>query len=224
MRPDPTWPGTLLALCGGSVALGVLVPPSYHRAVAAVALGGFCLVAGVRGVRTGRRLLGGVGIVAGCGLALAAPAVFLVGALGYGTGTTVLAGLLGLFVLPLALAPVRRGRERALLTIGTGLLVLAVAVTGVSQRASLPTLLVAIVAAVWAWDIGEGAVSLGEQVGVRARTVEVELAHGGASVAVGGVGAGAALAVHRVGATGLPLAVVVVLLVAALTLLVALYN
>ena len=68
------------------------------------------------------------------------------------------------------------------------------------------------------WDFGEQAITVGEQVGVRAHTTRGELRHALFSTAVGiGIG-GVVLGVHSATTGGFPVESLVVLLVAALLL------
>ncbi|PSP93852.1 hypothetical protein BRC91_07940 [Halobacteriales archaeon QS_4_62_28] len=60
---------------------------------------------------------------------------------------------------------------------------------------SLPVLFGSLIAAVLVWDAGEFGTTLGQEVGRDAATRRAELVHASGSLAVGGVGAGAALAI-----------------------------
>ncbi len=152
----------------------------------------------------------------GSALALAAGALAL--APGVSTvGAGVLVGAVGLLALFNGLLFARRG----LVTLGSTLLVAGVLVAGVEGA---PTLLVlsGVVAGVFAWDVGQNALELGEQLGREAETARVELLHAGTSAAVGLATAGLAYGVSLVGVGGRPVAAVVLLLFAAAALVAAL--
>ncbi|MBX0295736.1 DUF7519 family protein [Haloarcula nitratireducens] len=142
----------------------------------------------------------------------------------FSDGIELYPGLVGLFVLVLALGPVWAGRERALVSVGSGLLLISVIASAGVYGTDTTGLLVAGVGTVLAWDLAERAVNLGEQVGREAETRTVELTHAGATAAVGG---GAILAVQVIvdaDVTGLSLPVLASLLGSGLLLTLALYN
>jgi hypothetical protein len=93
--------------------------------------------------------------------------------------------------------------------------------TGAGAAAEL-FLLVGTAATVVAWDVGQNAVGLGEQLGQEAETTRAELAHIGATLVVGGVTVGVAYGLYQVAGSGQPLPALVMLLVAALVLTTAL--
>ncbi|MFC4407466.1 DUF7519 family protein [Haloarchaeobius iranensis] len=93
--------------------------------------------------------------------------------------------------------------------------------TGAGAAAEL-FLLVGTAATVVAWDVGQNAVGLGQQLGQEAETTRAELAHIGATLVVGGVTVGVAYGLYQVAGTGQPLPALVMLLVAALVLTTAL--
>lgn len=130
--------------------------------------------------------------------------------------------LLGLFVLFVGLAPIRRGWERRLVATGAALLWLGVVTGGVVQNTGPVTLLIAGIAVVFAWDAAEQSVSLGRQIGREAKTIRAEVTHGFGTAGVGvGVFIVTAL-LYRFGADGLPLGGFVALLVAGFVLAIAL--
>lgn len=85
-------------------------------------------------------------------------------------------------------------------------------------------LLASLAAAVVAWDAGEQAINLGEQLGRNARTWSVEVSHTAGTTAFGGLAIGAAMTIHRADVTGLPIESLLLLLAAAVVLMVALYE
>lgn len=91
------------------------------------------------------------------------------------------------------------------------------------QDAAVALMLGATASTVAAWDCGEQAVNLGQQIGRQASTWRAELVHGGAGVLVGGVGVGVGMAFVTVGVTGLPLMGLTTLPAAAVVLRAGLY-
>lgn len=81
-----------------------------------------------------------------------------------------------------------------------------------------PWVLTAAVAAVVAWDAGQNAIGLGEQLGREADTARAELAHTGATVAIGATTGGVAYVLYLVAGGQQPLPAVLLLLVAVLVL------
>lgn len=158
--------------------------------------------------RSPARLSGGLSLGAG-GVAVAAGGTALGGALGVG-------GLLLLAVGQL------RG-TRAAVTAGAWLALAGIVVAG-TAGASPAVMLVGTAAAVLAWDFGEQAINLGEQLGRSARTRNAELVHAANStlVAVAAVAVGYGL--FLAGSGGQPVTALVVLLGAALLLAAALRD
>lgn len=133
-------------------------------------------------------------------------------------------GMLGVAVLALGVIPARGRGSRRLVKVGSGLLLLSVFATAVVVKPPLQTLLVGTVATVLAWDLGENAVGLGAQLGRRAETYQVELAHGIGSAAVGAAAVVAGKAVAGVGTPGFPLGVFALLLIGLVLLAGALHE
>ncbi|WP_255197382.1 DUF7519 family protein [Halorarius litoreus] len=157
---------------------------------------------------------------------------FVAGPSNVGQGLTLAAGL----VAALALAPVVPAigigvlatglfayalREQSRRTLGVAVAVLVVGLLVGGVYGTPPELLVISAAAtVLAWDVGDNALSVGEQLGRRARTERLELVHAAASLAVAVVGAAFVYGVFRVAGGGQPLLAVFLLLFGA-TLIVA---
>lgn len=220
----PTGPGSLLAVCAAAVTVGLVATGVDQRLALSIVLAG--VVAGgvgARGYRRGRRV-GGLALTLAGGAAVAGGvALGVVRTGGVAARAELLAGLVGVGLLGAGLAPVRVGRERTLVTAGAGALVVGTCLAGL-VGASVPSLLGATTAAVVAWDAGERAVSLGEQVGPTAPTLTVELGRTAATSLYGAAVVGAGLLVRDAGVTDVPLAGLVLLLGAALALTIALYN
>lgn len=187
-----------------------------------VALAGVAV--GMEAVRSGRELAGGVVVVAA---AVGAAAVVLFAATRPGPIVPVvelLPGLFGLAVLTLGVTAAFPGRERLFVTAGTAIVLANAFLSGLVYGAETLALLGATAATVVAWDLGEQAVNLGEQVGRPARTWPAEVTHGAGSAGIGVAAAGLGAGVYGVGVTDLPLAALAVLLGAAVVLAAALYN
>lgn len=143
----------------------------------------------------------------------------LFGVLGAGLSalTAAVPGLVGLLLVAVGAF---RGSRRAL-SAGVVVLLVAVLVAGVSGGATAG-LLVGTLGALLAWDLGENAVTMGEQLGRAADTRRAELAHAASSIAVGAVGAGVVYGLYLVASGGQPLTALVFLLVGLVLLAVVL--
>lgn len=149
-----------------------------------------------------------------------------------GRGLTVSAGLLASVSLAPAFPAVgvgvvatatlayglREGSER-LLGAGVATLVGALLLGGVLGTPA-ELLVIAAGATILAWDVGDNALGVGEQLGRNARTGRLELVHAAASLAVAVVGSAVAYGVFRLAGGGRPVLAVVLLLLGA-TILVA---
>ena len=121
-----------------------------------------------------------------------------------------------------ALAPALLIGSRRLVHLGTVGLVVGILFAGATGSgrggATELLLLVGTASSVVAWDVGQNAIGLGEQLGRETETSRAELAHLGASVVVGAVTAGTAYGFYQVAGSGQPVAVLVMLLVAVVAL------
>ncbi|WP_436925501.1 DUF7519 family protein [Halosimplex amylolyticum] len=133
-------------------------------------------------------------------------------------------GMVGVLVLALGVIPARGRGSRRLVKVGSGLVLLSVFATAVVLKPPLQPLLVGTVAAVLAWDLGENAIGLGVQLGRRAETSRVELAHGLGSAAIGAGAVVAGKTVAGVGTPGFPLGVFALLLIGLVLLAGALHE
>ena len=102
--------------------------------------------------------------------------------------------------------------SRGAVTLAAACLLLAILLAG-ARGAAPEALLVASLGAVLAWDIGEFAVGVGEQLGRDADTSRLELVHAAVTLLIGAVAAGVGYAVYRGIAGGQPMAALVFLLV-----------
>lgn len=222
-RPHPV--GPVAAVLVGAVGLALPAGAWTQIRPIGVELAGLALVlAGVELYRRESPVVGGAAAVAGSGVALGGVA------LGFSLPTTaaarveLLPGMLGLFVLLFGAVRIRERFARPLLLAGAGLLFVSVLASGVVRGAGLFQLLGATVAIVVAWDVAEHGLSLGDQVGRRARTLENRAVNGGASLAVGGVGVALAWLLLEIGPTRMSLSGFLLLLVAAVVLALALLD
>jgi len=147
--------------------------------------------------------------------ALVAVAASAITAIAAGVGSLAGGAVAGLGVAVVAPAVIV-GRRWAVDLGGLGLLG-GVALGGAGDVSEL-WVLTAAVAAVVAWDAGGNAISLGEQLGRDADTASAELAHVGATVAVGTTTGGVAYVLYLLAGGQQPLSAVLLLLVAVLVL------
>jgi hypothetical protein len=222
-RPAPLSAALSVLAAAAAVAL-VATAPAQRLALLLVVAGLVPLAGGIELARRGHVLLGVVVGLLGIGAVGGGIGLGYLRLAGFTLVVELLPGLVGLAVLTLALGPVRQGRERLLLSAGTGLVFVTLLVSGVLYETDVRTLLAAGVLTVLSWDLAERAVNLGEQVGREARSYPVELVHGGATLAVGGVAVVLTQFIAGANVQGLPLLALAGLLAAAFTLLAALYN
>lgn len=119
----------------------------------------------------------------------------------------------GLLATALSAYGLRR-QSRTALDVAVATLVVALLVGGL--YGTPPELLVvSAVTTVLAWDIADNALTVGEQLGRRARTERLELVHAAATLSVAVVGAAVAYGVFRLAGGGRPLLALVLLLLGA---------
>ncbi|MDS0295933.1 DUF7519 family protein [Halogeometricum luteum] len=232
----PTRPGGALALLAAVAVVGAVTSdatggtgggllggvPVAGLALSLLGVAGLVAAAGVR--RRGHPLLGGLLLLAGAGVGVAGVAAATTGGEALPARLVAGAGVLGVGLVGAGVAPLRSNRAGALVTVGAAALTVAVVLAGLLTEAGATPLLAAMVAAVVAWDAGERAVSLGEQVGVAARTWPVEVGRTAATAGYGALVVAATLGVRGMGVTDVPLLGLLLLLCAAVASLVALSN
>lgn len=186
-------------------------------------LAGLAVVAlGALAARRGHRTVGiAVGLV-GTVVCVGAIAGFAAGTAALSETLELLPAFLGLAVLTAALVPVRGDGSRLLVKAGSAGLFAAVVLAGLFQSAGLTLLLVAAVGSIVAWDAGEHAIGVGEQLGARASTWRCELPHIAATALVGVLGALTIFAVRGVANDSLSLPAFAMVFVAMVLLTVAL--
>jgi len=138
-------------------------------------------------------------------------------ALAAGSPTGAVVGVLAVALLAPGLV---RGQRR-LVDLAAATLFVGAAVVAVEGAPPVP-LVVAGAAAVAAWDVGENAISVGEQLGRAADSRRAELVHAGATVAIAAGVAVVGVAGFRLTTTTQPVTTVAVLVVAVLALTAAL--
>lgn len=215
--------GSVLALLVASLAVAAVASePGQRTALTVGTAGAIGLWAGIRWSRDSSLGYGlailGVFIVS-TGLVLGVTRTASVR-----TAVEVVPGLVGIATLAAGLGPIHMGHKRLVISAGTGLVLVAVLVSGAIRGASTLALLAGGGITVVAWDLAEQAVSLSEQVGEAAATHRVELVHGGATAGFAGLAVGTTWVVRGFDVTGLPLVTVLFLLAAAVTLTLVLYN
>lgn len=224
-RSRPLVLSSFLAIIAGAAAVALVATAgSQTRALLVESVGLVLLWAGVDSHRRGLSLLGGLMAVAGLGTVLLALGLGFSGTATFSETAELVPGMLGLLGLVLGVADIRDGWGRPLVTGGAALLLVGVVTSGVVYGAEAAPLLVATAATIVAWDLGEQAINMSEQVGRTARSWGVELFHGGASAFVGGSIVVAALAVRGIQLGHVSFAGLLVLLGAIVVLTVALYN
>lgn len=122
-------------------------------------------------------------------------------------------GLLGLLVIAVGVA---RGSRR-LLTIGAFVLLVGI-LSGSLVSAPPELLLPGAIATVLAWDFGEQAINVGEQLGREANTQTLEIMHAASSTIVGIAAGALGYGVYLAGGGGQPVTALVFLLIAMLAL------
>lgn len=123
------------------------------------------------------------------------------------------AGILGLTVLATGVAYGYRGLVDAG---GLGLLLSTILVGFASIEY---VALLSAVSTVVAWDVGNNAIDVGEQLGREAETQRIELLHAGSTTVVGLLTAGVSYAIYQTASSGQPVTAVFFLLLAALALI-----
>lgn len=231
---QPTRPGGVLAVLAAVVVVGVVTSGGgamFATGVESVELGvglelvGVALLGAAAALRRrGRDVVGGLLLLAGAGAALGGVVAVAGGGGTMAERLVAITGVAGLGVVGAGVAPLRSNRARGVVTAGAAVLTLAVVLGGVLTDIEALPLLGAMVATVVAWDAGERAVSLGEQVGVRARTWPVEVGRTAATAAYGAAVVAVTLVVREMNVTDVPLVGLLLLLCGTVAVLVALSN
>ncbi|CQR52975.1 MULTISPECIES: DUF7519 family protein [Haloferax] len=212
-----------LSLFAAALSVSVVVSGASAGLFAAVA--GLVITSeGAHRFRTGRQLLGVLGLLVGVLVAVGGAGAAAASAAGRPQLIETGLGILGVFCLGLGVLPLRGAGSRGLCKLGCASVLLTVVAGGLFQTAGLLALLVSCAALVVSWDAAENSISVGEQLGRESRTWTIEAAHFGGSALVGGVAVGAGLVVRDLGTPGLPLHAVAFMLVALVFLTLALHD
>jgi hypothetical protein len=221
----PTAVGSSIAVVAALVAVGLVGTTSAQRLALGVDAAGIVVLAlgGVAWHR-GHRLVGGVVAFAGVGISLASVGVVLTQGETVSERVEILPGLLGPLFVACGVLPLWKRFARTFVSVGAAFVVVTLGLSGLVHGAEMMPLLWSFTATVVAWDAGEQAINLGEQLGNDARTWPVELSHSGATAVYGGLAVAAAVGFHDLDVTGVPLVGLFALFGAAVLLLVGLYN
>lgn len=223
-RPTRVASGLAVLAAAGAVA-AVATLPGQRAAilVALVAVAG--IAAGDVFVRTDDTAVGWGLVCGGVVLAVASLGIGVGFTTGYTPRAELLPGLIGVVLVGIGVLGLERVPSRRLVSAGVAFVLSGIVLSGLVRGAQAPGLLAGAAAAVVAWDAGEHAIGLGEQLGREARTWPVELVHVASTGLVGAsAGAGALVLAGLVGTRRVPLVGLVAMLAAALVLLVALYR
>lgn len=163
-------------------------------------------------------------VLVGSVTALGAVAYAVVAPPTFADKIVLLPGVLGVAFVAVAFVPLRTGWERRVLAVGIAWLLASVMMAAVMKEATKMDMLGGMAAAILAWDAGKQAISLGEQVGREAETKLVTMVHSLASGIVAALAVGASIWLYDLDVTGVSLAGLALLLGAAITLAIALYN
>jgi hypothetical protein len=135
-------------------------------------------------------------------------------------GTSALASSVGIALgaggFLVVVAAVVRGSRRAV-TLGAVALLVAVLFGGLQSDAPY-LLLPGVMATVLAWDLGEQAINVGEQLGRAAETTQLEAAHAAGSTVVAVGAGGLGYGIYLVSSGGQPVTALVFLLLAVVVL------
>lgn len=212
-------------MAAGVLAVGLVASDGPQlRALGIEVVGLLAIAAGIELRHGDHRLVGAVVALGGAATATVSVLAGFTGVPSLSGRIELLPGMVGLVLLVAGVSGLRSGWERHLVTAGTALILVSAAGSGVVLGAGSLALLASVVATIVAWDVGEQAIDLGEQVGRQAGTRSVELVHGVGGAAVGAVAVGLAVGIEVIAVTGAPLAGLVALLGAGVVLLLALYN
>lgn len=214
-----------LAVAAAAVAAWQTSPGDAAAVPLLVVVAGVAALAGGAVLRgRGRSALGWVALAAGVACLAAGVGLGFVRASGVSARLRLLPGLVGVALVGAGVAPLRGAGSRRLCKAGAVAAFLGVLAASVVAHLGAGPALAATAGAVLAWDFGEHAVGVGEQLGRDAGTLPAEFAHGVGSLLAGGVAVFAGRAVTGVGPSGLSLPALVLLLASVVALSLALHG
>ena len=221
---QPTYAGSALAVVTAACVTGVLASQPIQLSIVGVEAVGALLLLGSGLVRRrGHRVLGGGLIVVGCGLICLTLALSLLVPAGLFERIAFLGGALATACVVLGVFPLRKSWAGGLVGLGITLFSCSlVLLVWVSNPSGLQVLL-GVGLTIVTWDMGEHAITLGDDVGRSARTYQVAVTHFVGSLGVGLTAGTVALVVSRVEVPALPTAALALLLGAVLLLLLVLF-
>lgn len=117
---------------------------------------------------------------------------------------------LGIGGIGMIAATLLRNGSRRLVSLGTASLFLSVVIAG-GFGAPVEFLLLSTITTVLAWDFGQNAISLGEQMGRQTETQRNELIHASTSMIVGFVGGGLGYLIYLTSSGGHPVSALVLI-------------
>lgn len=215
----------VVAVLAAAAVVALLAPTGSLRGTLALELAALAVLAGGFTLRhRGHRAVGLAGVLVGAVATLAVSGLALARTNGLDEALVTLPGVLGVAAVVLGVAPARGSGSRTLVKLGTAGAFLSVLGAGLFNVVPTRTLLVATAGTVVAWDAGDRAISLGEQLGRLAQTRRLEAVRTGSTLLVGAVAVALAPIVEGFGSPGLPLAALVALLVSVLLLTAALHG
>lgn len=221
----PTRISSTIAVVAALVAVSLIASsPAQQLALGVDAAGIVALALGGAAWHRKHRIAGALVVLAGLCLVLLSVGVAGTRPQTVSDRIEIIPGLLGAAFVACGVLPLSKRFARVFVSTGAAFVVATIGLSGIVHGAGMLSLLGSFTATVVAWDAGEQAINLGEQLGVDARTWPVELSHSGATAAYGGVAIAAAVGFHTVGVTDVPLLGLFALFGAAVLLLIGLYN
>ena len=136
-----------------------------------------------------------------------------------GVTLSLIVGLLGMVGV---VSGIRRG-SRGILTLGgLGLLIGVVLVGLLGAHPTL--LLIGVITVALTWDISENGITVGERLGRKAETHQIEIAHIATTIGITTLSAGSAYSVYQLSIEGESPVILVTLLISAVVLTIGLRN
>lgn len=222
----PTGLSAALAVAAVALAAWQVTPDAAPRArLLLVQAGGILALAAGTALRSrNRRLLGAVTVAVGLAGLTAGVGLGFVHTAGAGERLRLLPGLVGVALVGTGVAPLGGTGSRRLCKAGAAAAFVGVLAASVVNQLQVGPALVATAGTVLAWDFGEHAIGLGEQVGRDAATLPSELTHAVGSLLAGGAAVFAGQAATGVGPSGLSLPALVLVLASVVALSLALHG
>lgn len=214
-----------LAVAAAAVAVWQVAPGDAARVpLLAVGAGVAALAAGASLRGRDRPLFGTAALAAGVACLAGGVGLGVVGASQLSGRIRLALGLVGVALVGAGVAPLRGAGSRRLCKAGAAVAFVGVLAASVLNQLDAGPALTATAGAVLAWDLGEHAIGVGEQLGRDAGTLPVELTHGAGSLLAGGAAVLAGRTVAGVGPSGVSLPALVLSLAAVVALSLALHG